>query len=62
MIKKLFYFDNILAIIFFAGLTMALLAQWIVYPGKVYQVVGTFMMFIAMITWTFSGKKGGKKK
>lgn len=61
MIKKLFHFDNVLTIIFFSGMTMGLLAQWLVYPGKTYQIVGSFMMFIAMVVWTFSKEEGGEK-
>ena len=60
--KKLIHFENILAIIFASGLTMAILAQWLMYPEREFQIVGTFMMFIAMFTWMISeDKRGGKR-
>lgn len=60
--KRLIHFENILMIIFASGLTMAILAQWLIYPGRAFQVIGTFMMFIAMFTWMLAeDKRGGKK-
>lgn len=55
MIKKLIHFDNILLILFASGLTMGLLAQWLSYPGKIFQVIGTLVMFIAALIWTYKG-------
>jgi uncharacterized membrane protein len=60
--KKLIHFENILVIIFASGLTKACLAQWLMYPGKAFQIVGTFMMFIAMFIWMLTeDKRGGKR-
>ena len=55
MIKKLIHFDNILLILFASGLTMGLLAQWLSYPGKIFHVIGTLVMFIAALIWTYKG-------
>lgn len=55
--KKLIHFENILVIVFASGLTMSVLAKWVDYPGMTYQVVGTFMMFLAMLIWTISNTK-----
>ena len=55
MIKKLIHFDNILLILFASGLTMGLLAQWLSYPGNVFQVIGSLVMFVSMTVWTYKG-------
>ena len=60
--QRLIHFENVLVIIFAAGLTMTILAQVVAYPGKAYQIAGTFMMFLAMLTWTISNTKEGGKK
>jgi hypothetical protein len=60
MIKKLINVNHLLFIIFAAGLTMALLAQWLLYPGKVFQVIGTSIMFASMLFWTVKEERGNQ--
>ena len=60
MIKKLINVNHLLFIIFASGLTMALLAQWLLYPGKVFQVIGTSIMFASMLFWTFREERGNQ--
>lgn len=53
MFRRLIHVENVLFILFMAGLTMALLAQWLCYPGKAFQVVGTLIMACSMMYWTY---------
>jgi hypothetical protein len=62
MLKKLINVNNVLFIIFSAGLTMGLLAQWLNYPGKTFQVIGTLIMAGAMVFWTYRVKGRGKEE
>ena len=51
--KRLISASQIMLLLFAAGLTMALLAQWLRYPGKGFQVVGTLIMFGVCLVWTY---------
>ena len=53
MFKRLIHVEDVLFILFMAGLTMAFLAEWLYYPGKAFQVVGTSIMFCSMLYWTY---------
>lgn len=50
--KKIITFNDVLTIMFFAGATMGLLAQWLSYPGKTFQVIGTLVMAVVVMIWT----------
>ena len=51
--KRLISASQIMLLLFFAGLTMAILAQWLRYPGKGFKVVGTLIMFGVCLVWTY---------
>ena len=51
--KRLISASQIMLLLFFAGLTMAILAQWLRYPGNGFQVVGTLIMFGVCLVWTY---------
>ena len=50
--RSWFTADNYLAMAFAGGMTMAALAHLLSMPGDGFQIVGTFVAFVACVIWT----------